>query len=102
MLSACLAPHGYPQRRRQCTVANSNYRNPTVRTRALHGYLRWRNKSARNPEVPTVQRLERARIRGEKASAGAAEPSPEQPDGQADITDERLPVDKVSQDSRDG
>jgi hypothetical protein len=39
------------RRLRQFTVANSNHRNHTVQTRALHGYLRWRNKNARHREV---------------------------------------------------
>lgn len=51
---------------RQFTVANSNHRNHTVQTRALHGYLRWRNKNARHPDVLNAQRRERARIRSEK------------------------------------
>ncbi|GGY15743.1 hypothetical protein GCM10010299_20510 [Streptomyces tanashiensis] len=34
---------------RQFTVANSNHRNHVVQTRALHAYLRWRNKNARHP-----------------------------------------------------
>lgn len=38
----------------------------TVQTRALHNYLRWRNNSARHPEVLAAQRRERARIRSEK------------------------------------
>ncbi|MEU9623482.1 IS630 family transposase [Streptomyces sp. NPDC048155] len=51
---------------RQFTVANSNHRNHAVQTRALHGYLRWRNKNARHPDVLAAQRRERARIRSEK------------------------------------
>lgn len=48
---------------RQFTVANSNHRNHTVRSRPLHAYLRWRHKNARHPDVLAAQRRERARIR---------------------------------------
>jgi transposase len=52
---------------RQFTVANSHHPNHTVQTRALHAYLRWRNKNARHPDVLAAQRKERARIRSEKS-----------------------------------
>ncbi|SEM63705.1 DDE superfamily endonuclease [Streptacidiphilus jiangxiensis] len=48
---------------RQFTIANSNH---PVQTRALHAYLRWRNKNARHPDVLAAQRRERARVRREK------------------------------------
>lgn len=51
---------------RQFTVANSNHRSHPTQTRALHAYLRWRNKNARHPDVLAAQRKERARIRSEK------------------------------------
>lgn len=51
---------------RQFTVANSNHRNHIVQTRALHAYLRRRNKNARQPDVLAAQRSERARVRIEK------------------------------------
>ncbi|SEM91591.1 hypothetical protein SAMN05660976_06314 [Nonomuraea pusilla] len=51
---------------RRFALANSDHPNHTVRTRALHAYLRWRNAHARHPDVPAAQRRERARIRGEK------------------------------------
>jgi hypothetical protein len=51
---------------RQFTIANSNYPNHTVQTRALHRYLRWRNANARHPDVLAAQRRERVRIRSEK------------------------------------
>ncbi|MPY60618.1 IS5 family transposase [Streptomyces spongiae] len=51
---------------RQFTVANSNHRNHTAQTRALHAYLRRRNTNARHPDVLAAQRRERARIRSEK------------------------------------
>ncbi|MFF9497193.1 transposase [Streptomyces flaveolus] len=51
---------------RQFTVANSNHRNHTAQTRALHAYLRWRNANARHPHVLTAQRREHARIRSAK------------------------------------
>ncbi|WP_328908071.1 IS630 family transposase [Streptomyces sp. NBC_00234] len=51
---------------RQFTVANSNHRNQTVQTRALHAYLRWRNANSRHRDVLAAERRERARIRSEK------------------------------------
>lgn len=51
---------------RQFTIANSDYPNHTVQTRALHAYLRWRNANARHPGVLAAERKERARIRSEK------------------------------------
>ncbi|GAA2463067.1 transposase [Streptomyces macrosporus] len=51
---------------RQFAIANSEHRNHTVQTRALHRYLRWRNANARHPDVLAAQRRERARIRSEK------------------------------------
>ncbi|WP_405652459.1 IS630 family transposase [Streptomyces sp. NBC_00019] len=51
---------------RQFTIANSNYPNHTVQTRALHAYLRWRNANARHRDVLAAERKERARIRCEK------------------------------------
>ncbi|MDF9811446.1 hypothetical protein M2266_000677 [Streptomyces sp. SPB162] len=51
---------------RQFTIANSNHRNHTVQTRTPHAYLRWRNTSARHPDVLAAQRKERARIRSER------------------------------------
>jgi hypothetical protein len=51
---------------RQFTIANSNYPNHTVPTRALHAYPRWRNATARHRDVLAAERRERARIRREK------------------------------------
>jgi len=51
---------------RQFTIADSNHPNHTVRTRALHAYLTWRDNNTRDPEVLAAQRRERARIRAEK------------------------------------
>ncbi|MDX2552112.1 IS630 family transposase [Streptomyces stelliscabiei] len=51
---------------RQFTLANSHHPDHTVRTRALHAYLRRRNANARHPDVLAAQRTERARIRSEK------------------------------------
>jgi hypothetical protein len=51
---------------RQCTIANSNHRNHTAQTRALHAFLRWRNANTRHPDVLAAQRRERARIRSEE------------------------------------
>jgi hypothetical protein len=51
---------------RQFTIANSNYPNHTVQTRALHSYLRWRNANARHRDVLAAERKERARVRSEK------------------------------------
>ena len=50
---------------RQFTLANSHHPNHTVRTRALHAYLRWRNANARHPDVLAAQRKERALIRSD-------------------------------------
>lgn len=66
------AHFGPPQ---QFTVANSNHRNHTAQTRALHAYLRWRNKNARHPDVLTAQQRERARIRSEKGIRWDARPA---------------------------
>ncbi|GAA3483273.1 hypothetical protein GCM10018966_078050 [Streptomyces yanii] len=62
---------------RQFTVANSNHRNHTVQTRALHAYLRWRNANARHPDVLAAQRRERARVRSEKGVRWGGRPVPE-------------------------
>ncbi len=51
---------------RQFTIAGSDHPNHTVQTRALHAYLRWRNRNARHPDVLAAQRRERARVRSEK------------------------------------
>lgn len=51
---------------RQFTLANSNRPNHTAQIRALHAYLRWRNRNARHPDVLAAQRRVRARIRSEK------------------------------------
>ncbi|MDQ0956125.1 hypothetical protein QFZ66_000003 [Streptomyces sp. B4I13] len=51
---------------RQFTIANSNHRNHTVQTRALHACLRRRNANARHCDVLAAQRRERARIRSER------------------------------------
>ncbi|MEU8760100.1 transposase [Streptomyces sp. NPDC048659] len=59
-----IEPHFGPPR--EFTLANSNHPDHTVQTRALHDYLRWRNKNARHPDVLAAQRRERARIRSEK------------------------------------
>lgn len=48
-------------------IAGSNHPNHTVATRALQAYLRWRNINARHPAVLAAQRLERARVRSERA-----------------------------------
>ena len=51
---------------RMFVVAGSNHPNHAVATRALHGYLRWRNANARHPDVLSAQRRERARVRSER------------------------------------
>jgi transposase len=51
---------------RMFVVAGSNHPNHVVATRALHGYLRWRNANARHPAVLSAQRRERARVRSER------------------------------------
>ncbi len=65
----------YFGRLRQFTVANSNHRNHTVQTRALHAYLRWRNMNARHPDVLAAQRKERARIPSEKGIRWSGRPA---------------------------
>jgi transposase len=67
-------------------IAGSDHPNHVAATRALHNYLRWRNADARHADVLAAQRRERARIRSEKASAGAANPSPKPPDHPASQT----------------
>lgn len=59
---------------RQFTLANSHHRNHAVQTRALHAYLRWRNKNARHADVLAAQRRERARIRSEKGIRWGGQP----------------------------
>ena len=65
---------------RQFTIANSHHPNHTVQARALHAYLRWRNANARHRDVLAAERMERARIRSEKAFAEAGAPSRQQPE----------------------
>ena len=60
---------------RQFTIANSNHPNHTVQTRALHGYLRWRNANARHHDVLVAERKERARIRSEKGIRWSGRPA---------------------------
>ncbi|MEV6544338.1 helix-turn-helix domain-containing protein [Streptomyces sp. NPDC051665] len=60
---------------RQFAIANSNYPNHTVQTRALHAYLRWRNTNARHPDVLAAERKERARIRSEKGIRWGGRPA---------------------------
>ncbi|MFF9396765.1 transposase [Streptomyces griseoluteus] len=59
---------------RQFTLASSNHPNHTVRTWALHAYLRWRNAKARHPDILPAQRRERARVRSEKGSRWGGRP----------------------------
>jgi hypothetical protein len=54
---------------RQFTIANSNHRNHTAQTRALHTCLRWRNPNARHPDVRAAQRRERACSRSVRDSS---------------------------------
>jgi hypothetical protein len=63
-LGACVEARFGPLR--QFTLANTHHPNHTIQTRALHAYLRWRNKNARRSDVLAAQRKERARIRSEK------------------------------------
>jgi hypothetical protein len=49
-------------------VVGSNHPNHTVATRALHGYLRWRNANARHPDVLAAQRRERQHTWGQRAA----------------------------------
>jgi hypothetical protein len=65
---------------RQFTVANSNHRNHTARTRALHAYLRWRNANARHPDILAAQAVNVLGSAAKRASAGAAGLLKSQPD----------------------
>jgi hypothetical protein len=56
---------------RQFTLANSHHPNHTVRTRAPHTYLYWRNASARHPDVLAAQRKEAPASAARRASDGA-------------------------------
>ncbi|WP_457031065.1 IS630 family transposase [Kitasatospora sp. P5_F3] len=60
---------------RQFTLANSHHPNHTVQTRALHRYLRWRNRNARHPDILAAKRRERARIRSEKGIRWGGRPA---------------------------
>jgi transposase len=51
---------------RTFVLGASNHPNHPVLARKLQGYLRWRNRHARHPEVLAAQRRERARVRGER------------------------------------
>jgi hypothetical protein len=64
---------------RQFAVANSNHRNHTAQTRALHAYLRWHNTNARHPDILTAQRCERARVSSEKSIRWGGRPVGEAP-----------------------
>lgn len=48
----------------------------TAQTRALHAYLRRRNKNTRHPDVLAAQRKERARIVSEKSIRWGGRPLP--------------------------
>ncbi|GGW16254.1 hypothetical protein GCM10010264_67350 [Streptomyces globisporus] len=65
---------------RQFTIANSNHRNHSVQTRALHAYLRWQNNNTRHPDIIAAQRRERARARSEKGIRWGGRPLPSQPE----------------------
>jgi hypothetical protein len=51
---------------RTFVLSGSDYCNHTVLGRRLHDYLRWRNASARHPDVLAAQPRERARIRSQR------------------------------------
>ncbi len=51
---------------RQFTIADSDYPDHTVQTRALHACLRRHNANARHRDVLAAERKERAGIRSEK------------------------------------
>lgn len=65
---------------RQFTIANSNRRNHSARTRALHAYLRWRNTNTRHPDILAARRRERARVRSEKGIRWGGRLLPSQPE----------------------
>jgi hypothetical protein len=47
-------------------MANSNHPNHAVLAREMQACLRWRNASARHPDVLAAQRRERARVRSQR------------------------------------
>jgi transposase len=51
---------------RTFVMGGSDHPSHTVLARKLQAYLRWRNASARHPDVLAAQRHERARIRSER------------------------------------
>ena len=51
---------------RTFVMGGCDYPHHTVLARELQDYPRWRNPSARHPDVLAAQRLERARIRSER------------------------------------
>jgi transposase len=71
---ACLDPRWAGGRPHQLSPDDADFVIQTATTLALHRYLRRRNANARHPDVLAAQRRERARIRGEGASAGRTPP----------------------------
>ena len=53
-------------RLRTLMMANSNHPNHAVLAREMQACLRWRNASARHPDVLAAQRRERARVRSQR------------------------------------
>jgi len=51
---------------RQFVVANSDYGDHPALTKAIRGYLRWRNAHTRDPELLDAERRHRAKIRSEQ------------------------------------
>ncbi len=50
---------------RQFTIANSDYADHRALSKAIRGYLRWRNANTKDPELLALERKRRAEIRGE-------------------------------------
>ncbi|WP_434100827.1 hypothetical protein [Streptomyces pharetrae] len=55
-------------------ICDSDHPRHTVRTRAPHAYLRWRNANARRRDVLAAQRKERALVRSEKGIRWSGRP----------------------------
>ncbi len=68
---------------RQFTLANSNHPNHTVQTRALHAYLRWRNKNTVIPMLWQTNDANEHATAVRKASAGVGVRSKQPPDQSA-------------------
>jgi len=51
---------------RQFVLANSDHSDHPTLTKAIRGYLRWRNAHTKDPELLEAERRHRAKIRSEQ------------------------------------